>query len=522
MAISCSDDDCVFDTDSELDKLQECLGPKVPIFERPKSGYCVEEVFRIISGAVPQSKLCIKKPSAVRTFSSFVIDLTKVRLKDLSADDNGVWITSTPRRMYEVERRCGEVVSLRHVTKIVPGVDKKKVVTICRQYGTHQATPEFKRIIATVLDHNGVVMPKAIVQYFFLGGNEVPVQTLCHGNSKVKERPYYRTQPSTLEAIKEESRNKTASVAYNDVFEAAGGIDRCESISEEPRNKMQVYNARKNVKDSSMDSKDDIFDLLSLLKEHQSIQGGGFLREVLISSTLLAFDKQFDNIVTFCCQSSCFSVFGVDATFELGDFYVTLTTYRNLFLTSAYASKPPVLLGPAFIHMERQSDKYHSFFASLLKLQPQISALKAYGTDGEKPLVNALETCFPDAIGLRCFIHKRKNIEEHLKGELLSDIFGTQEGEVFSTGLVDKESEEAFDVSLGRLYKRWEKLAPGFHKWFLTQQAVSFRRCMILPVRERAHLGSPPLQFTNNPNESSNSVVKHWVGFKKNSWPDFV
>ena len=319
-----------------------------------------------------------------------------------------------------------------------------------------------------------VVNLRMLFYYFFLGGNEVPVQTLCHGNSKVKERPYYRTQPSTLEAIKEESRNKTA--AYNDVFEAAGGIDRCESISEEPRNKMQVYNARKNVKDSSMVSKHDIFDLLSLLKEHQSIQGGGFLREVLISSTpcaVLAFDKQLDNIVTFCCQSSCFSVFGVDATFELGDFYVTLTTYRNLFLTSAYASKPPVLLGPAFIHMERQSDKYHSFFASLLKLQPQISALKAYGTDGEKPLVNALETCFPGAIGLRCFIHKRKNIEEHLKGtsavvkrELLSDIFGTQEGEVFSTGLVDKESEEAFDVSLGRLYKRREKLAPGFHKWF--------------------------------------------------------
>jgi hypothetical protein len=45
---------------------------------------------------------------------------------------------------------------------------------------------------------------------------------------------------------------------------------------------------------------------------------------------------------------------------------------------------------------------------------------------------------------------------------------------------------------------------------------------MILPVRERAKLGSPPLEFTNNPNESSNSVVKHWVGFRKSSWPAFV
>ena len=293
-----------------------------------------------------------------------------------------------------------------------------------------------------------------------------------------------------------------------------------------------MYNARKNLKVSSVDNKDDIFELLSLLKEHQSMQGGGFLREVLISSTpcaVLAFDKQLDNLVMFCCQSSRFGVLGVDATFELGDFYVTLTTYRHLFLTSSYGSKPPVLLGPVFIHMERQLDKYHSFFSSLLKLQPQFSAIKAYGTDGEKPLIKALETCFPDAVSLRCFIHKRKNIEEHLKGssavakrELLSDIFGTQDGEVFNSGLVDKESEEAFDVCLGRLYIRWEKFSPGFHKWFLTHQADSFRRCMILPVRERAQLGSPPVQFTNNPNESSNSVVKHWVGFTKSSWPDFV
>ena len=139
-------------------------------------------------------------------------------------------------------------MSIQHVRKIAPGVDKKNVVTICRQYGTHQATPEFKRIIATVLDCNGVMMPKAIVQYFFVGGNKVPVQTLSHGNSKGKERPYYHTQPSTLEAIKEESRNKTPSTTYSDVFEAAGGINSCESISEEPHNKMQVYNARKMLK----------------------------------------------------------------------------------------------------------------------------------------------------------------------------------------------------------------------------------------------------------------------------------
>ena len=104
----------------------------------------------------------------------------------------------------------------------------------------------------------------------------------------------------------------------------------------------------------------------------------------------------------------------------------------------------------------------------------------------------------------------------------MRDIFGKRDCEIFNTGLVDVISEEAFDVSLGRLYQRWEKLSPGFHKWFVSQQADSFRRSMIRPVRERALLGSPPEEFTNNPNESSNSVVKHWTSFKKSSWPAFI
>ena len=56
----------------------------------------------------------------------------------------------------------------------------------------------------------------------------------------------------------------------------------------------------------------------------------------------------------------------------------------------------------------------------------------------------------------------------------------------------------------------------------MSQQADSFRRSTIRPVRERALLGSPPEEFTNNPNESSNSVVKHWTSFKKSSWPAFI
>ena len=239
---------------------------------------------------------------------------------------------------------------------MTPEVDKRDVITICRQYGTHQATPEFQRIITTVIDNKGMVKPRAVVQYFFQGGKTVPVHLKPHGNSKRKERPYYRTQPSTLQAIKEKCKTMTANVAYSDVFEAAGGIDNSKSMSEEPRNKSRVYNACKSVKSESGQDKDEIFDLLSLLKEHQAMEEGGFLKEVQIGSTpcaILASKRQLNNVVMYCCQPTQFSVSGIDAKFELGDFYVTLTTYINPSLRNCRTNSSPVFLGPTFIHMER-------------------------------------------------------------------------------------------------------------------------------------------------------------------------
>lgn len=78
------------------------------------------------------------------------------------------------------------------------------------------------------------------------------------------------------------------------------------------------------------------------------MEDDGFLREVQIGSTpyaILATKRQLENIVIYCCQPDHFSVFGIDATFELGDFYVTLTTYRNPSLRNCRTNSEPIFLG---------------------------------------------------------------------------------------------------------------------------------------------------------------------------------
>ena len=152
------------DNDSELEELQTVLGSNIPIYGSPHSGYSAHELVDMIFKEDPKMKLCTEKPTGVRTFASFIIDLKSVNHKDLAADDNGVWVTSSPRRMYELKWKHGAVQSLKHIPKVTHEVDKRDVITICRQYGTHQATPEFRRIITTIIDSNSVMKPRAVVQ----------------------------------------------------------------------------------------------------------------------------------------------------------------------------------------------------------------------------------------------------------------------------------------------------------------------------------------------------------------------
>ena len=119
---------------------------------------------------------------------------------------------------------------------------------------------------------------------------------------------------------KQYSSSKSVLKVYDDVFEAAGGLEQSTSMSIEPRNKMQIYNARKLKCNSGSNSvnhgKDELFDLLELLKQHQLDANGGFLREVTLStspSAVLASQRQLENLVTFCCQPNEFSVLGIDA-----------------------------------------------------------------------------------------------------------------------------------------------------------------------------------------------------------------
>ena len=96
---------------------------------------------------------------------------------------------------------------------------------------------------------------------------------------------------------------------------------------------------------------DELIELLDMCKKQQD-GGNPFVHDIRVTPELcqfLAFDSQLHNIHRFCANNYCFSILGVDPTYNLCGYNVTITTYRHpLLLTETNAHS--VLIGPVTIH----------------------------------------------------------------------------------------------------------------------------------------------------------------------------
>lgn len=284
--------------------------------------------------------------------------------------------------------------------------------------------------------------------------------------------------------------NKRPLQVLREVENIQGGVMKAKSGCDLPRNRQQIYNAKQAKKvhgetiTSSIPRQDTLAQVMQMCKDTSS-GSDAFIRSVEAAPEpmcVLATSQQLADLERFCTASPS-SVLSVDPTFNLGPFYVTPTTYHNLLVTTNRGNHP-VTLGPILIHQTKTFHPFHYFASTLIRLNPRLISLKAFGTDGEAELIKAFSVCFPSAVHLRCTLHVRQNIKDKLRNlsvpqsvarEFLDDIFGKQIGSHFEAGLVDSESETTFRNALSKLQYRWNNLErscipsdsePQFYAWF--------------------------------------------------------
>lgn len=374
-----------------------------------------------------------------------------------------------------------------------------------------------------------------MIQYLFTEG-EHEVTAAPHGNAKSGES-YMRTMPSVLSKLKSASSTMTAKRALSFVATGAGGIMHATSAGSLPRNRQQVKDMRRK---SEMKEQDALYALMMMCKESEGKRNqDAFVRLVNAAPfpmMVLSFDWTLDDLVRFCTEPTKFSILGVDPTFSLGEFEVTVTTYQHLMLRRKDDdTKTPTMIGPLFVHLKKDFEAYHFFASALVSKRPQLVNLQSFGSDGEAALVNAFCTVFNKAIHLRCFLHFKGNIEEQLQNRhigrcvassILHDIFGNPAQ--LELGLVDAESESALDAMISGLKDVWNEREaqfhnpPSFHAWFKMHSRDVIATTMLRPLRESAGLGSPPQAYYTNAIESKNNILKQQVQYKASQLPTFV
>ena len=234
-----------------------------------------------------------------------------------------------------------------------------------------------------------------------------------------------------------------------------------------PRDRQQVANFRRST---SRTKDNDV--LYSIMMECKLAQGKNdlFVQDVKAApepQCILFSDWQLRDLVRFCTNHRRFSPLSIDTTFNLGEFYVTPVSYYHLMLEDARTRKHPVIVGPMLVHQRMQFSTFNYFASTLVSSSKPLKNVLAFGTDGDKNLVEALAHNFPNAIQLRCFIHFKKNIQERLRDlgipttvacAFLNDIFGSSVGGSRLEGLVDVSSMEDFDRKLESLEEVWNAL----------------------------------------------------------------
>lgn len=172
-----------------------------------------------------------------------------------------------------------------------------------------------------------------LIQYLF-SHEEHEVKVAPHGNS-CRGEAYLRTKPSVMSKLKEVASESTAKRVLAFASSGTGGIEKASSAASLPRGRQQVNDLRRGL--SSKSSDDALYSVMIMCKEGEGSRSpDAFVRIVSAAPypmMMLAFDWMLDDLVRFCTQQNCFSILGVDATFNLGAFDVTVTTYCHLLLT---------------------------------------------------------------------------------------------------------------------------------------------------------------------------------------------
>ena len=125
--------------------------------------------------------------------------------------------------------------------------------------------------------------------------------------------------------------------------------------------------------------------------------GRKFIRSINFEtspSCVIATDSQLQNVTKFCTSPSSHCVWGIDPSFNMGKFYVTITMYTYTHVVKRGGNVSPTFFVPIFIHTEKSFVAYYCLTLFRLigrnncsKLESSLSLLLTFFTGFDKDIL---------------------------------------------------------------------------------------------------------------------------------------
>lgn len=467
-----------------------------PVYKTTSAGLSIKQILNVCVGQNIPQKICSRVPSMVDRSAVFVIDLSRVHHKDLSADECGIYDRhSSPSQTVHVHLDDeNNVVSFENVEKGQEKTSKytrQSTLIVRRQYSWHSVTSDYRRLIAKV-EHDRKFLQLVVVQYSVNTNDTSQLFKMLYGN-RISSEPHIRTKPSVLAKIRGMGTTGSAKHIISKIEKDCGDITADPSLSYLPRDRQQVYNQLKKVDGRTKSRSTGPSKAPSLTKLLRLQQSRAFLKNASLSSrrdkngnraapnTFAASDTCLGWLKRFCPGVGAHAVAGIDLTYKLGPFYLTTLTFPNpMFVYKNKEGRHPTTLAAVMMSVTKEERDYE-YLARCLKAEG-IDTL-TYGTDGECALERGFESVFPinngssgQNIHLRCFDHAHGDISRQLQSlkvdseqrkRIVVEILGKEQNGKRVKGLVDCKTTKEFEKMYIEKEADWPE---AFKSWMMTDK----------------------------------------------------
>ena len=240
----------------------------------------------------------------------------------------------------------------KQLPKVEPKV-KKYYFNIMQPDNTN--SNEFQKIVYQLLDSPSL----SLIQYL---GNDLKAVDYSHGNSKAEDtKPYIRTCPSVIEEIKESDPSEYASAFYKKSLSTISGLSTSNPALQ-LQNMRQVINHKSLERQKTRLSHDELYNIHELAYDLD-----GFIAKIITYLDLVIVCghpkllNEMNNLLQIG-NTTPGQLFSYDATFELGDIYVSALLMRHVLFNGA-----PVI-PVAFLLHERKLASSHNEFMKFIEV----------------------------------------------------------------------------------------------------------------------------------------------------------